>query len=82
MTDKFKSWMTNPFFEVVLRSSEEVISNNDLIQDVDINEVDKIMLFYASILSNLGLIILRKKHKISRKNNIITSILLTKRNTS
>lgn len=82
MTDKFKSWMTNPFFEVVLRSSEEVISNNDLIQDVDINEVDKIMLFYASILPNLGLIMLHKKHKISRKNNIIASILLTKRNTS
>jgi hypothetical protein len=40
MTDKFKSWMTNPFFEVVLRSSEVVISNNDLIKDV--NEVDQI----------------------------------------
>jgi hypothetical protein len=45
MTDKFKSWMTNPFFEVVLRSSEVVISNNDLIKDV--NEVDQITQYYV-----------------------------------
>lgn len=36
MTDKLKSWMANPFFEVVLGSSEVVVSNNDLIKHNDI----------------------------------------------
>lgn len=46
MTDKLKSWMTNPFFEVVLWSSEVVIRNNDLIKDVDVNKVDHITPYY------------------------------------
>ena len=36
MTDKLKSWMTYPFFEVVLGSSEVVVSNNYLIKHRDI----------------------------------------------
>lgn len=32
MTDKLKSWMANPFLEVVLGSSEVVVSNDDLIK--------------------------------------------------
>lgn len=72
MTDKLKSWMTNPFFEVVLRSSEVVISNNDLIKDVDVNEVNQITLYYVYFIK-FRVIMLRKKCRINEKNNIVTS---------